>query len=233
MFWKRIIKKLSKKSPLFFFQTTCITHMSFVCHSMHSYVIRMSLVCIRTSFLNHSYVLVCHLYVARIYSYVIRMSLVCTRMSSVCHSYVLVCYLYVTRMYSYVIRMSFARTRMSSVCHSYVLLCHSYVTRIYSYVIRMSLFCGFTMNPLLVQKTLLNWNTVVDFKQRFDIFWWDNIMSVLFFLSWDFLFVLFTAKNSASLKEKTKWMLTFFFIKRILRLNSIFFKGFKMNPNYH
>ena len=53
---------------------------------MYSYAIRMSL-----------YVLVCHLYVTRMYSCVIRMSLVCTRMLLVC---------YVTRMYSHVIRMS-------------------------------------------------------------------------------------------------------------------------------
>ena len=62
--------------------------------------------CTRMSSVFHSYVLVCHPYVSRMYSYVIRVSLVCTRMSSACHSYVLACHSYVTHMYSYVIRMS-------------------------------------------------------------------------------------------------------------------------------
>ena len=63
-----------------------------VCQShvtrMYSYVIRISLVSTRLSFVCHSYVFACHLYVTRIYSYFIRMSLVCTRLPSVCHSYV-------------------------------------------------------------------------------------------------------------------------------------------------
>ena len=87
--------------------------MSFVCHS---YVICISSVC-------DSYVIVCHLYVTRMYSYAIRMSLVCTRMSSVCHSYVLVGHSYVTRMYSCI----------SFVCHSYAFICLSYVTRMWFY----------------------------------------------------------------------------------------------------
>ena len=107
--------------------------MSFACHS---HAICMSLVCIRMSFAGHSYVIVCHPYVTRMYSYVICMPLVCTRMLSVCHSYVLVCHSYVTRMYSYVIRMSLICTRLSSVCHSYALVSH-----------RMTLVCGFSMNP--------------------------------------------------------------------------------------
>ena len=105
---------------------------------MYSYIIRMSLVCTRTSSVYHSYILVCHLcvtcmysYVTLIHSYVICISLVCTLMPSVCHSYVVVYHLYVTRMYSYVIRMSLVCTRMSSVCHSYVPVCHSYVTRMW------------------------------------------------------------------------------------------------------
>ena len=95
--------------------------MSFVCHlyaiRMYSYVIRVSLVCTRMSYVCHSYVLVCHPYVTRIHSYVIRMSLVFTRMSSVCHSYV--------------IRMSLVCTHMSPVCNPYVTrmssVCHSSV----------------------------------------------------------------------------------------------------------
>ena len=63
-------EKAFKKLTLFFFRTAC-----------HRYVTRMSSVC-------HSYVLVCHPYITRMYSYVIRMSLVCTCMASVCHSYV-------------------------------------------------------------------------------------------------------------------------------------------------
>ena len=64
--------------------------MSSVCHS---YVIRISLVCTRMSFVCARMSSVCH-------SYVIRLSLVCTRMPSV----LLVC------------------TRMSFVCHSFVVL---------------------------------------------------------------------------------------------------------------
>ena len=88
--------------------------MSLVCTRMYSYVIRMSLVHTHMSSVCHSYVLVCHSYVTRIF----------THMSSVCHSYVLICHWYVTRMYSYVIRMSLSCTRM------------------YSYVILMSLVCA-------------------------------------------------------------------------------------------
>ena len=114
---------------------------------------------IRTPFLRHSYVFVCHScvicislvghryvtrkssvcysYVTHMYAYFIRMSLVCTRMSSVCHPYVLVCHSHVTcmyqHMYSYVTRISFVCIRMSPVCHSYVLVCHSYVSRLWFY----------------------------------------------------------------------------------------------------
>ena len=95
--------------------------MSFVCHldviCMRSYLS----LCTLMSPVCHSFVLVYHPYVPRMYSYAIHMSLVCTRMSSVFLSYV-------------------------PVCHSYVLVCHPYVTRIYSYVICMLLVCGFTMN---------------------------------------------------------------------------------------
>ena len=122
---------------------------------MHSYVIRMSLVCTRMSPVCHSYVLVCHPYVTHIYWYVFRMSLVCTCMSSVCHSYVLlcnrmsfVCHSYVLLRQPYVTR-STRRTRMSFVCHSFVLLCQLYVARMYSYVIRMPLVCGFTMSRVI------------------------------------------------------------------------------------
>ena len=59
--------------------------MSLICTR---YVIRMSLVCTRMWSVCYSCVLVCHLYVTRMYSYVFGISLVCTRMSSVCHSYV-------------------------------------------------------------------------------------------------------------------------------------------------
>ena len=108
---------------------------------MYSYAIRMSLVWTHMSSVCHSYILIRHPYVTRMYSYVTGMSLVCTcsyaicmslactRMPLVCHSCLLVCHSYVTRMYSYVIRMSLVSTRM------------------YSYVIHMSLVCGFTMNP--------------------------------------------------------------------------------------
>ena len=105
-----------KKITLFFYRTACHTLMSFVCHS---------------------YVLVCHPCVTRVYSYFIRISpvyhLYVTRMSSVYHSYVLVCHSYVARMYSYVIRMSLVCTLMSFVCHSCVVVCHSYVTRMWFY----------------------------------------------------------------------------------------------------
>ena len=57
-------------------------------------------------FVCHSYVLVFHPYVTRMYSNVIRMLLVFTRMSSLCHLYVLVYHPYATRMYSYVTGMS-------------------------------------------------------------------------------------------------------------------------------
>ena len=103
--------------------------MSFACHldviCMRSYLS----LCTLMSPVCHSFVLVYHPYVPRMYSYTIHMSLVCTRVPSVCHSYVRVChpyfyrmYPYVTRMYSYVIRMSLVCTRMSSVCYSYVAL---------------------------------------------------------------------------------------------------------------
>ena len=65
---------------------------------------------------RHSYILVCHPYVTRMYSCVIPMSLACTIMSSLYHSYVLVCHPYVTRMYLHVIRMSLVGIRMSLVC---------------------------------------------------------------------------------------------------------------------
>ena len=95
-------------------------------------------VCTRMSFIYHSYVLVCHLHVPRIYQYVI----VCGLYVLVCHQYVIVCN-----------GMSLVCTRMSSVCHSYVLVCHCYVTRMYSHVIPMSLVCGFTMNHLEILKS--------------------------------------------------------------------------------
>ena len=143
---KDILKRLSKtfKKVNLIFRSNC---MSSVCHS---------------------YILVCHPYVPRIYSYVIPMLLVYIRMSFLCHSYVFVCHPYVTPMYSYAVRMSLVCTRylyifvchsyvtcmyshaipmslvctrMFSVCHSYVLVCHPYVTCMYSYVIRMSLLC--------------------------------------------------------------------------------------------
>ena len=79
--------------------------MSFACHldviCMRSYLS----LCTLMSPVCHSFVLVYHPYVPRMYSYTIHMSLVCTRVPSVCHSYVLVCHPYVTRMYSYVICM--------------------------------------------------------------------------------------------------------------------------------
>ena len=79
------------------------TRMPLICHShitcMCSYIIRMSLLCVRKLSVCTRIPIVCH----SMYSYVIRMSLVCTRMSSVCHSS-LVC------------------AHMSSACHSYMVL---------------------------------------------------------------------------------------------------------------
>ena len=63
----------------------CVICVSLVCRSHFVY---MSFVCALMSSVCHSYVLVWHLYVTRIYSYVTCMSLVCTRMSPLCHSYV-------------------------------------------------------------------------------------------------------------------------------------------------
>ena len=115
----------------------------------HSYVIHMSLVYTRMSFVSHSYALarmscVCHSHVlARVSS--LCNSYVLARMSSVCHSYVLAC---MSSLYhSYVLAhmssvcYSYVLARMSSVCHSYVLACHPYVSRMC-----MLLVCGFTMN---------------------------------------------------------------------------------------
>ena len=106
----------------------------------HSHVICMSFVwahilsiCTRMPFVCQSCVLICHLYVTRMYSNVIRMSLICTPVTFVCHSYVLGCHPYVTRMYSYVIRISLVCTHMPSVCHSYVLICHPYVIHMWFY----------------------------------------------------------------------------------------------------
>ena len=79
---------------------------------IYSYVISMSLVCIR---------------VTCIYSYVIRMSLVCIRMSSICHLYVFVCHPYVTR--------------MSPVLLVCTCICHLCVTRMYCYIIHMLRVC--------------------------------------------------------------------------------------------
>ena len=101
MFLTQIVKNKDVKAPnplnnlmfmSFPFQShvllyhSYVIRMSLVCHS---HVICMLLVCTSMASLCHSYVLVCHPYVTRMYSYVIRMSLVCTRMSSVCHSYVI------------------------------------------------------------------------------------------------------------------------------------------------
>ena len=109
--------------------------MSFVCQSnvlvCHLYVTRVYLYIM----IFHLHILVRHPYVTHIYSHVIGVSLVCSRLSFVCQLYVLVCHPYVTRIYSYVI-----------LCHSYLLVCHVYVTRMYSNVIRMFRVCGFTMN---------------------------------------------------------------------------------------
>ena len=145
MILPRTILKIRSDSPKSFaqFNISYVIFKSFVCNL---YVILMSLVSTRMSFVCHPYVFVNHLcaverhsHVIRMYSYVILISLACTRVSSVCQWYVLACHSYVTRMYSYVIRTSLVCTRMSSVCHSHVLVCHPYVTRMYSYVIRMSL----------------------------------------------------------------------------------------------
>ena len=70
------------------------TRMSFVCHSFVLIYNGMSLVCTRTSSVCHSCVLVCHLYVTRMYAYAICMS----SYVLACHSYVLVRHSYVTRM---------------------------------------------------------------------------------------------------------------------------------------
>ena len=101
-------------------------YMSFICHSMYSYLLACHRYVTRMySYAIHMspYVLVCHPYVTRMHSsacrsYVIRISLVCNRMLSVCHSYALACHPYVTRM---------------SVYHSFVLACHPYVTRLWFY----------------------------------------------------------------------------------------------------
>ena len=144
-------------------------------------------ICTCMTFVCQLYVLVlCHLYVTRMYSYIVRMSLVCTCMSSVCHSYVLIGHLYITRMYSDIIRLSLLCTRILSVCHSYIPICHPHVTRTYSYVIcvsvcysyvlechpyvtrmylyfiRMSLVCGFNMNPLLNKEILQIFNNICE-----------------------------------------------------------------------
>ena len=101
------------------------------------YAIRMSSYVTRMSFVRHSYVLLCHLYVTRMYPYVILLLLVCTRMSPICHSQ----YLYVIRMSLVCVRLAsvLVCTRMSPVCHLYVLACQPYVTRIilacHSYVL--------------------------------------------------------------------------------------------------
>ena len=126
------------------------TRKSHVCNlydtHMYAHVTRISLVCAlilsictRLPFAYHSHILVCHLYITRIFSYVI-----------VCHSYVFVCHPYVTRMYSYVIRASLVCTHMWPVCHSHILVCHPCATCMYSYVIRMSIVCGFSMNQLSI-----------------------------------------------------------------------------------
>ena len=102
---------------------------------MHSYVIRVSLVCTCMSSVCQQYVLVCHLYITRMYSDIIRVSL-----------YVLICHSYVTRVYIYVSRMSLVCTRMSSLCNSYIL----------SYVIRMSHVCT-CMVSLCHSSVVLPW----------------------------------------------------------------------------
>ena len=118
---------------------------------MYSYVTYVSLAFTCMTSVCHSYVLVCHPNITRIYLYVIRMPFACKFfiqfndfhgiMPFVCHSYII--FSYIIRMYLYVTRMSLIFTCMSFVKHSYVLVCHlnvltrhSYVTRIYLYVIR-------------------------------------------------------------------------------------------------
>ena len=89
------------------FTTACQSYV-LVCHSFcshmpfsyHLYVICIPYICIRTSFVYHLNVLVCHSYVTRMHSYVIRMSLVCTCIS-------ILCQWYVTHMYWYVGRICF------------------------------------------------------------------------------------------------------------------------------
>ena len=66
--------------------------------------------CTRTSLVCHSYVLVFHSHVTRMYLYAIHMSLVYTRMSSVCH-------LCITRLNSYVSSKSSYVICMSLVCN--------------------------------------------------------------------------------------------------------------------
>ena len=103
-----------------------------------SFVIRMAFVSPCTSFVCHSYVLVCH-------SYATRMSFVCNLYVFVYHLYILVCHSYVThmcfwvsRMYSYVTRMSLVDAPMSLACiftmnrcdcfMHFIFFCHLYVT---------------------------------------------------------------------------------------------------------
>ena len=107
----------------------------------------MSFIFTHMTFQCHSYILIFHPYLSRMYSHVIRMSLVRTRMASVCHSYVIRMSLVFTRMYSYVILC----THMSPVCHSYVvtynpcvLVCRPYVIRLWFYYesfVRKSSLC--------------------------------------------------------------------------------------------
>ena len=81
-------------------------------------VVCMSLVCSLMSSLCHSYVLVCHPFVTRMYLYDILLLLVFS-----CMSY-----------------LSLVRTCISSFCYSYVLVCHPSLF--------LSLICDFTMNLL-------------------------------------------------------------------------------------
>ena len=121
----------------------------------HSHVIRMSLVCTNISLVYHSYVLLCHRYVTRMYPYVIRMSLVCIRMSSVRHSYVLAYHPYVTRMYLYVICITLVCTRMSSVGHSYVLVCTRMSSVCDSYVVLPWSVCFFVIVGCLTARRMV------------------------------------------------------------------------------
>ena len=74
-----ILKIRSDSSKSFIqFNISCVSLNSFVCNL---YVIRMSLLCTRMSFVCHSYMFVNYLCVLVCYSYI-------TRMSFVCHSYV-------------------------------------------------------------------------------------------------------------------------------------------------